>query len=194
VDHPYQEEDLIDRLVAGDPSAVEALYDRYAQPVFALLVRIVADRLVAEDLLQEAFVRAWQHANRFDPARGSLLAWLLGIAHHLALNELRRRRRERRHRYDPLTGDEFPEIDTLFDTEPGPEEIAWLNEKRTLLRGALRRLNDGERVVIEMFASGYSQSEIAIELREPLGTVKTRMRRGLRKLRVLTAETPLGFN
>src|SRR5262249_19244288 len=80
-------------MVAGDTSALGALYDRHAQIVFALLLRILRDRTTAEDLLQEVFLRAWQQADLFDETRGTMRCWLYSMAHNLALNELRRRRR-----------------------------------------------------------------------------------------------------
>src|SRR5918994_4786409 len=84
---------LIAALAAGEVEALGALYDRHARIVFALLVRIAGDRDAAEEILQEVFLRAWQHAHAFDDSRGTVRGWLYGIAHNLALNELRRRRR-----------------------------------------------------------------------------------------------------
>src|SRR5918998_4414033 len=84
---------LIAALAAGEVEALGALYDRHARIVFALLVRIVGDRDAAEEILQEVFLRAWQHAHAFDDSRGTVRSWLYGIGHNLALNELRRRRR-----------------------------------------------------------------------------------------------------
>ncbi|MGH2531619.1 MAG: RNA polymerase sigma factor [Thermomicrobiales bacterium] len=188
------ERDLIGRLAAGDSSALEPVYDQFAQPVFALLVRIVADRPVAEELLQETFVRAWQHAGRYDPARGSLLSWLMGIAHHQALNELRRVRRRRQHDAMVSNSNEPPDLDLLPGAGPGPEEAAWLTMRRSHLTDALKRLTRDERTVLELYASGYSQSDIARELREPLGTVKSRMRRGIHKLRAIAEETHLEYD
>ncbi len=92
MDPPGDDAQLIDRLVAGDEAALAALYDACAGPIFALLLRIVADRAVAEDLLQETFLRAWQRAATYRGERGRALPWLLTIAHHLAVNELRHRR------------------------------------------------------------------------------------------------------
>ncbi|MDQ3043902.1 MAG: RNA polymerase subunit sigma-24, partial [Chloroflexota bacterium] len=84
---------VIATIRTSDPAALEALYDLHATAVFGLLVRIVGDRSSAEDLLQDVFLRAWRNAASYHPERGQVRSWLLGIAHHAALNELRRRRR-----------------------------------------------------------------------------------------------------
>ena len=174
---------LIATLHAGDPAALETLYDLHAAVVFGLLARIVGDRSSAEDLLQEVFLRAWRNAASYHPERGQVRSWLLGIAHHAALNELRRRRR---HPGDaPAAHNEAGTTALLGFTDPRPEpaEIAWVAERRNHIAGALAELPEEQRKVIELYATGFSQAEIAHQLAEPLGTVKSRMRRGLLHLR-----------
>lgn len=177
---------LIARLASGETTALDALYDRYASVTFALIVRIVADRTVAEDLLQEVFVRAWQRAATYQNARGRVGAWLLGIAHNVAIDELRRQRRR------PLAVTER-ERDTLDGVvartaDAGMEvaDEAWANLRRMQIEAALADLPPPQRRVIELaYFEGYTQSQIARRLDEPLGTVKTRLRLGLHKLRDL---------
>lgn len=180
----WSEEDgqLIARLAVGETGALEALYERYAGVVFALVLRIVAERPVAEDLLQEVFVRAWQRAGTYDGARGRAGAWLCGIAHNLAIDELRRQRRR------PQLATERDDRDTIGEPlAPNGREVAeeaWLNLRRAQIETALARLPVAQRQVIELaYFEGFTQSQIAARLDEPLGTVKTRMRLGLRKLR-----------
>jgi len=178
----------ITALKAGDPAALEVLYNQYATLVITVIQRIVRDRRIAEELLQEVFLRIWQHGETYQPERGHVRSWILGVAHNLALNELRRQRRR------PITfsppansasqsGLPDDPIGRTPDPGPQPDDIAWLRERHEQLASALGQLPEVQRSVIDLYAIGYSQSEIASRLNEPLGTVKTRMRRGLLHLR-----------
>ena len=187
MDWTEDDEQFASRLVAGDRAALDRLYDRYTGVVYALVLRIVADRQVAEELLQEVFLRVWQRAGTYQEARGRFTPWLLGIAHNLAIDELRRRRRQPREA--PEREDAEREVAALPD--PGPEvaEEAWARVRRAQIDEALARLPREQRVAIELaYFGGYSQSEIAARLGEPLGTVKTRIRLGLLKLREVLTE------
>ena len=182
VDWTEEDEQLVRRLIGGDSAALDPLYDRYAGVAFALILRIVGERQVAEELLQEVFLRAWQRADSYQEARGRFPSWLLGIAHNLAIDELRRRRRQ------PQTVVERAEAerDLWALPDPGPDVAgeAWARVRREQIGEALAQLPQAQRVAIELaYFGGYSQSEIALRLGEPLGTVKTRIRLGLRKLR-----------
>ena len=175
-------------LAAGDPNALETLYNEYATLVITVINRMVRDRRIAEELLQEVFLRIWQHVETYEPERGQVRSWILGVAHNLALNELRRqRRRPAIVSSQPETAGEtgMPDDPIARMPDPGlqPDNIVWLREQRTRLTEALGQLPDVQRAVIGLYANGYSQSEIASRLDEPLGTVKTRMRRGLLRLR-----------
>jgi RNA polymerase sigma-70 factor (ECF subfamily) len=175
---------LIAALVVGEVEALGALYDRHARVVFALLIRIVGDRDSAEDLLQEVFLRAWQHARAFDDTRGTVRVWLHSIAHNLALNELRRRRR--RPQTHERTANADPDSDDVVgcvDVGPDPAVDAWCAVRDAELADALDHLPAGQRAVLLLYAEGFSQSEIAAKLDEPLGTIKSRMRRALCQLR-----------
>jgi RNA polymerase sigma-70 factor (ECF subfamily) len=175
---------LIAALAAGEVEALGALYDRHARIVFALLVRIIGDGDAAEEILQEVFLRAWQHAHAFDDSRGTVRSWLCGIAHNLALNELRRRRRRPQLQSRPASAD--PDGDDyggyiVADSDPAVD--AWCAVRDAQLAHALDQLPPSQRAVLLLYGEGFSQSEIAAKLGEPLGTVKSRMRRALGYLR-----------
>jgi RNA polymerase sigma-70 factor (ECF subfamily) len=192
VNQTVQDEALIARLAAGDTAALSLLYDRYAGAVFSLVARIVGDRQSAEDLLQEVFVRVWQRAETYQGARGKPLTWVLGIAHNLAIDEVRRRRRR------PLEADERDDegqvaaLQSLPSDDPGPAELAWERLRREQIVAALEQLPEAQRILIELaYFEGYTQSQLATRLGEPLGTVKTRMRLAVQKLRELLRDLAL---
>jgi len=175
---------LIAALVAGEADALGGLYDRHAHIVFSLLVRIVGDRDTGEELLQEVFLRAWQQAHTFDETRGTVRVWLHSIAHGLALNELRRRRRRPQVQEKSINAD--PNADDYAGcAEPGLDPAVDVSsaDRDARLVQALDQLPAAQRAVLTLFAVGFSQSEIAVILGEPLGTVKSRMRRALCHLR-----------
>jgi RNA polymerase sigma-70 factor (ECF subfamily) len=175
---------LIAALAAGEVEALGALYDRHARIVFALLARITGDHDAAEEILQEVFLRAWQHAHAFDDSRGTVRSWLYGIAHNLALNELRRRRR--RPQLQPRPASTDPDGDDYagnMAADSDPAVDAWCAVRDAELGHALDQLPPSQRAVLLLYGEGFSQSEIAVKLGEPLGTVKSRMRRALGHLR-----------
>jgi RNA polymerase sigma-70 factor, ECF subfamily len=175
---------LIAALAAGEVEALGALYDRHARIVFALLLRIFSDRDAAEEILQEVFLRAWQHAHAFDDSRGTVRSWLYGIAHNLALNELRRRRRRPQPQPRPASADaEDDDYREQIAADSDPAVDAWCAVRDAELAQALDQLPLSQRVVLLLYGEGFSQSEIAAKLGEPLGTVKSRMRRALGHLR-----------
>jgi len=175
--------ELIGRAARGEARALEVLYDRYAGVVFSFALRIVSERQLAEEILQEAFFRAWQQGGSFSAGRGSFITWLLSITHNLAIDEIRRRRRR------PQKADsEEPEqiLDSVADTGAGAdvEGEVWLGALRDTIGHALAELPPAQREALEMaYFRGMTQREIAEALGEPLGTIKTRMRLGLQKLR-----------
>ena len=187
--HPEDDETLLPRLAAGDRAALDRLYDRYAGPTYALLLRIVADRQLAEDLLQEVFLRVWQRAGSYQVERGRALTWVLSIAHNLAIDEVRRQRRrpqEAEEREDANVTDLLTAVPTA---EPGPEQLAWEGQRRAQIVEALQQLPEAQRILIELaYFEGYTQSQLAARLGEPLGTIKTRLRLGVQKLRGLLGE------
>ncbi len=181
--------DLIGRSADGDARALEVLYDRYSRVVFSFALRIVTDRQLAEELLQEVFFRAWQQGGAFRASRGTFVTWLLSITHNMAIDEIRRRRRR------PQKADsEEPEtlLASVADTSAGSdvEDEVWLGTLRETIAGVMDQLPTAQRDAIEMaYYQGKTQREIAEELGEPLGTIKTRMRLGMLKLREALAES-----
>jgi RNA polymerase sigma-70 factor (ECF subfamily) len=193
---PYDDvpdEALIAALVAGEPEALGALYDRHAWVLFSLIMRIAGDRDVAEEILQEVFLRAWRQAHAFDETRGTVRFWLQRIAHNLTLNELRRRqRRPQVQRRPPNTDAEDDDYAGHVAAGQDPAVDAWCAVRDAELAQALDQLPPVQRAVLLLYARGFSQSEIAAKLGEPLGTVKSRMRRALCRLR--EALPPLGID
>ncbi len=178
-----EDESLVKRVAEGDAVALEALYDRYGQPVYSLALRIVRDPQTAEELTQEVFMRLWRYAAMFDPARGRFHSWLLGIAHNLALNEVRRW--QSRPQKADLPNDDEHAYDPV-DESADSAEAAWLNIRREAIVGAIKQLPEAQRRAIELaFFGGYTHLEIANMLGDPLGTIKSRIRIGMQRLKLL---------
>lgn len=178
------EEDLR-RLAAGDGDAAAGLYDRHARAVYSLALRIVNDEGDAEDIVQEVFAQAWRQAARYDASRGVVGAWLLMMTRSRAIDKLRsaRARPDSRAVDDPRVIDEMPAV--LRDA---PSRIIDAENAR-LAQRALAELPLLQRLVIELaYYEGLTQREIADRLEQPLGTVKSRLRLGLLKLRDALAE------
>lgn len=177
----WSDADLIGFAAEGEARALETLYDRYSRIVFGYALRMLGDRQLAEELLQEVFFRAWQQGGNYSSARGTFVTWLLSIAHNMAIDELRKRRR----RPQKADSDE-PEsiLAAVADSGTGVEDEVWLGALREIVAQALKELPAPQREAIELaYFRGLTQREIAEQLGEPLGTVKTRMRLGLQKLR-----------
>lgn len=179
------DDELVQRMRLGDTAALEALYGRYARVVFSFSLRIVGDGQTAEEILQEAFVRAWRQASAFQAVRGSFASWLLSITHNLAIDEMRRRQRRPRR----VDGVDISDVTYgLVDEAANVEEAAEALIVRERVKQALATLPDAQRVAVELaFFSGLSQREIAAALNEPLGTIKTRLRLGMQKLKLALA-------
>ncbi len=176
---------LVTRLAGGDETALEPLYEHYGKLVFSLALRIVHDSATAEEVTQEVFVRLWRSAASFAAERGSVQTWLLRITHNLALNEIRRRQSR------PVAADHFDwtvEGTLLVDSrqDGDPALAAWLRERAASIQHALAQLPEAQRKAIALaFFGGLSQAEVAAALGEPLGTVKSRIRVGMQRLRDL---------
>ncbi len=181
--------EVIALIVSGETRALEVLYDRYSRVVFSFAVRIVSDPQLAEEVLQEVFFRVWQQGSAFRSTRGTLITWLLSITHNLAIDEVRKRNRR-----PQKAESETPELvlGGVADTSTDIEEEVWLSGVRTAINTALERLPAEQRDVIELaYFRGMTQREIAAVLAQPLGTVKTRMRLGLQKLREQLGDSEL---
>jgi RNA polymerase sigma-70 factor (ECF subfamily) len=168
---------------SGDEQALGELYDRWQAAVRAVAVRIVQDAMDADDIVEEVFWQAWRQAERFDAGRGGAGTWLLTIARSRSLDKLRSVRRLREDTgLEGIEGDSHG--DALAVSTPDPMAAAELSERGAIVRAALATLPIEQREALELaYFDGLSQSEIAEKLAQPLGTVKTRMRIALRKLR-----------
>ena len=168
----------------GDREAFARLYDMYSAVAYSLAVRIVRDRDLAADVVQDAFVTVWNQAAKFEASRGQPSSWILTLTHHKAVDMVRR---EQRRRAEPLeAGAE------LVDTAPPVDERAWQGVAREQVRQAMQKLPDPHREVLELaYFAGFSQSELAERLSLPIGTVKSRTFAAMTSLRRLLPESGL---
>jgi RNA polymerase sigma-70 factor, ECF subfamily len=167
-------------LARSDESALAELYDRFGRTSYGLALRILRDDKLAEDAVQEAFLAAWRNADRFIPDHGKASTWLLTLVHRRAVDLVRR---EDRRRTEPLR--------ESFEPAPSEsaEDDAWLRFERERVQSALKKLPDQQREALELaYYGGFTQSELAERLGEPVGTIKSRMFTGLTRLRELLAE------
>jgi RNA polymerase sigma-70 factor (ECF subfamily) len=178
------DEDLMPLVAQKDPTAFEVFYDRHGGAAYSLAYRIVGDATSAEDVTQEAFLSIWRSRARYDPTRGSVRAWALGIVRNRAIDALRRE------------GGRAPKLDlddeAALERREAPERTeaeALRRETARQVRGALGSLPNEQSKVIELaYFGGFTHSEIARMLGMPIGTVKGRMRLGLEKMRARFAE------
>ena len=180
------DEDLMQELARKRPGALQPLFARYAPLVFHIASQSL-DPGSAEDIVQDVFLGLWRKADTYDPRRGALRPWLLQIAHFRILNELRAR--SRRPQLDP---DVDPDVvDELPDTTAEPVEAAWQAYRQEAVRAAVQRLPPAQRQALSLaFFDELTHDQVAVALNLPLGTVKTRIRAGVQKLRYILA--PLG--
>jgi len=161
-----------------DAGALEALYDRYGKVSYSLARRILTDESLAQDVVQEVFLSLWRNAGRFDAGRGTVATYVLSMTHHRAVDVVRREENLRRRR----AGDDALELEP--DPRPGVEADVLAAERRDEVRAALDALPAGQREALLLaYFGGYTQREVASLVGVPLGTVKTRMAAGMRKLK-----------
>ncbi len=174
VDHVGE---MLVRVAAGDQSAFARVYDMLSPRVFGLILRVLVDRSQSEEVLQEVFLEVWQSAARFAPNKGQGRTWVLTIAHRRAVDRVRASQASTDR--DVRVG--FRDLDVAYD---GVAEQAQLRIEGRQVATALRTLPDPQREALTLaYYGGYSQSEIAALVGAPLGTIKTRMRDGLTRLR-----------
>lgn len=177
------EERLLVRVARAEMSAFEELYDRYGRSVYSLAMTMLRDAEAAREVAQEVFLDVWRTARAFDPTRGSARSWILSLAHHKSVDAVRRRR--------------LRAVEPLSEALPSGQDVA-AEATTALARGrvreALAALNPEQREAIALaYYGGYTQREIAERLKIPLGTIKTRMRDGMIRLRdILGADVAVG--
>jgi RNA polymerase sigma-70 factor (ECF subfamily) len=168
---------LVQSIAAGDQPALHALYERTHRLVFTLIMRITSNRETAEELTLDVFYDIWRRASRYDAANGTVLGWIMNQARSRAIDRLRFEQRKKRvdpHASDPVLGIETSDSEAILE----------FKQQSQALRNALKVLTPDERQAIEAaFFSELTYAEVATRLDQPLGTVKTRIRSGLHKLR-----------
>jgi RNA polymerase sigma-70 factor (ECF subfamily) len=185
---PARDDDsaLVTSVARGDAQALERIYERHSRGVYSLAVRLLGDTTTAEEVVQETFLKLWRQPNAYQPARGRLLPWLLGVAHHQAVDMLRRRQLELRHRATSNGDGTAAGLENLglASADDDPQSHAGGFDQRAAIGRALAELPADQRLPLELaYYRGMTQFEIATLLSVPLGTIKTRMRLGLQQLR-----------
>ena len=177
------DEQLLALIVRGENWALSEIYDRYTRLVFSFALKILNDRASAEEIVQQVFIKVWRSARDYRVERGTFSTWVLSITYHQCIDELRRRR------VRPFTqrGDEELPFELASDDDPA--QAVQFTFERAHVREALQQIPAEQRIVIELaFWGGLSQREIAVYCHSPLGTVKTRSRLGMRRLKRLLPE------
>lgn len=173
------DEQLVQAVARADEDALGELYDRFGRVAYGLAYKILQDAALAEDAVQEAFLQIWRGAGSYRPERARASTWLLTYVHRRAVDLVRREQRRRSVRVE-----ELPE-----PSGSGADEEVVASSRREIVKEALRRLPSEQREAIELaYYGGLTQSELAAQLGQPLGTIKSRMFTGLRRLRVLLVE------
>jgi RNA polymerase sigma-70 factor (ECF subfamily) len=168
----------IKRVAEGDQSALTLFYDSTNKLAFGLVLRVLNDRALAEEVLLDVYMQVWRQAVRYDDRRGTPLSWLMTIARSRAIDRLRSGKQER------LRNEPIDATGRLMALTPSPQDTTVASERQEFVRAALDTLTPEQREVIELaYYLGMSHSEIAVKLGQPLGTVKTRTRLGMMKLR-----------
>lgn len=173
--------ELVERIRQGDQAALDLLYKRYSAPVYSLVWKVLQSSEEAEDVALDVFWQVWRQAGRYDPSRGAPPAWIFTLARSRAIDRLRaRKRREGR---TVSIDDPDLNIDPL-DEKASPDEVVSFRQNRDAVRAAMAKLSATQREAVELaFLEGMTHVEIAERLGQPLGTVKTRIRQGLIRLR-----------
>ncbi len=183
-----RDRELMRRIASKDPEALGLLYDHYNKLLFGLLRSILKKTEEAEDILQEVFTSIWEKAHQFDTERGTPYTWIVSLTRNKGIDRLRSKVYKEQKKQDAVIDDDeafFP----LFSEENNPLENTILSDRAKRVYEALEKLSEKQRTVIQVaYFDGLSQSEISEEMNIPLGTVKTRMRDGMIKLRELLSQ------
>lgn len=172
--------ELIGRMSEGDQSALAEFYDQSSRLVFGMVMRVVNDHAAAEEITLDAFHQVWRQARNFDSERGKPSSWLITIARNKAIDRLRSTKWSRQEQTS------LEDVTSLLAAEGTPEKTAFISEQKKLVRSALAQIKPEQRQLIEIaFFSGLTHQEIANQLNLPLGTIKTRIRAGMMRLREL---------
>lgn len=178
-----RDDELMDRLERRDLGAFEALYDRYGDLVYSVALRVVGDTYVAEDVAQDVFLRVWRRPEQFDLNRGKFVTWLMSVTRNRSIDERRSRGRRLRHEVLP-SGYEEEDVLPSGNERDDPALATVLSDERAAVRQAMEVLPQEQKLAIQLaYFSGLTQQEIANKLGQPLGTVKTRIRLGMQKMR-----------
>ena len=173
--------ELLKKVAAGDQTAFSQMYDQSSSVLFSLTLRILGDKDEAAELLQEVYMEIWRHANRFNEGRGSPLAWMVILTRSRAIDRLRSRQWKSRGSTDSID-ESTPEV--AFTSGNDPLEFSAQRELRKHVEGAMGELPEEQRQSLELaFYGGLSHREIADQLHEPVGTIKTRIRLAMKKLK-----------
>ena len=183
---PEDDKRLMELIVQQDLDALGTLYNRYSNGVYGLAMQMLKDSGAAEEVVQDAFHNVWRRAASYHPDRGKVTSWLFSIAHHRAIDELRRRRRDREHVQHGVDIANRPS-----EGRGDPVEYTALSMEGRRIKEALNVLRKEQREIVMLaYYGGFTHSEIAAKLDQPLGTVKTRMRLALKKLREVLGPQP----
>ncbi len=178
IDSHGSDAEMIEKLRTRNPDGLAAAYDRYGQMVYSLFLRMTRDQSTAEDLVQELFIRLWNRGRDFDATKGSLGVWILSIARNMGIDHVRSAQARFRARQQSLDQTD----DLLFSYKPKEPEL--LLDNARVVKEAFANLTADQKRVLELaYFEGFSQSEIAEQLHQPLGTVKSWMRAALARLR-----------
>lgn len=179
-----EESHIVNLLQQQNREAISILYDRYAPTLYGIVLRIVHSKELAEDVVQEAFIKAWRNGSSYDPQKGTLFTWLLNIARNAAIDKTRSAAYRRARAIQPI--DEQVNGTSVFAVEQRPEHIG--------LDKMVNELEEKHRVIIDLiYFQGFTHTEVTDHLKIPLGTVKTRLRIALRELRKYFGEQKVGF-
>ena len=181
------DETLLAQIGREDGEALARFYDRYGRLSYSLAYRILRDRAFAEDVVQEAFLSVWRRATTFNGHRGSARTWLMSVVHHRAIDATRQRRRR------PATSLDEEQLDSIPSDQPEVWTSVVNAIDREALDGALAQIpREQQEVIQQAYFGGYSHRGLAERMGLPLGTVKSRIRKGMEKLRVLLADYEFG--